>query len=108
MLKQSRVSILHSVSLERVLSSFKGTNDNNSKLKEVKFRLDARKKFFTSRILRHWNRLPREIQDAIGSVKGQIGWGFDQSDLLKDGLSTAGDWTRPRPSCGFLSSHCDI
>lgn len=64
MLNQSRVSILHSVSLERVLSSFKGTRDNRFKLKEAKFRLDTRKTFFTLRVLRYQNRLPREVQDA--------------------------------------------
>ena len=62
------------------------TRGNGLKLKEGRFRLDIRKKFFPMRVVKHWPRLRREAVAApsLAVFKAR----------LDGALSTLGWWKR--------------
>ena len=56
---------------------------NGFKLEEGTSRLDIKKKFFTVRVVRHWNKFPSNAVDApppVG-IQDQAGWGCEQPGL---------------------------
>ncbi|KAK4829739.1 hypothetical protein QYF61_006448 [Mycteria americana] len=59
------------------------TRGNAFKLKEGRLRLDIRKKFFTMRVVKHWNRLPREVVDTPSLETFKIRLDAALSNLIK-------------------------
>jgi len=70
-----------------VLSSFfkwlfsNKTRRNGFKLNEGRFRLDIKKRLFV-RVVKHWNRLPREVEDAPSLETFKVRWDGALSNQL--------------------------
>jgi len=59
------------------------TRGNDFHLKEGRFRLDIKKKFFAMTMLKPWHRLPREMEDAPSLETFKIGLDGALSNLIQ-------------------------
>ena len=72
------------------------TRRNGLKLREGRLRLDIRKKFFTQRVVTHWNRLPKEAVDApsLETFKARLDVALGSLVCWLASLHIAGGWNQ--------------
>jgi len=68
------------------------TRGNSPKLKEGSFWLGRRKKSFTVRVVRHWNRLHRDVVDASSLKTFKARLDLDLGNLIKLFTAEELDW----------------
>jgi len=69
---------------------------NGFKLEEGRFRVDIRKKFFTVRVVRHWNRLPSEVvgPPLLEAFKARLDGAVSNLVYREVSLPIAGGWNQ--------------
>jgi len=67
------------------------TRGKGFNLREGRFRLDTRTKFFTMRVVKPWHRLPREVVDgpSLETFKARLGGALSNLMQLKMSPVTA-------------------